>query len=47
VDDLRDTLSRLDDNDVADLKKKCGDVLASPGASDAATVAVCQVIASM
>jgi hypothetical protein len=45
--EIRTALANLDDNDLAALKQKCRDVLANPGAFDAATVAICNTLASL
>jgi hypothetical protein len=45
--DLSNTFRNLNDDDIADLKIKCADVMANPNAFDAATVAVCRVLASL
>jgi len=45
--DLTNTFRSLSDDDIADLKIKCADVMANPSAFDAATVAICRVLASL
>ncbi len=45
--EIRTALANLDDNDLAALKQKCRDVLANPGAFNAATVAICNTLASL
>lgn len=45
--DLTNTFRNLNDDDIADLKIKCADVMANPSAFDAATVAICRVLASL
>ena len=41
---IQTALASLDNADVAALKLKCGNVLANPGAFDAATVAICKAL---
>jgi len=45
--DLTNTFRNLNADDVAALKIKCVDVMANPNAFDAATVAICRVLASL
>lgn len=44
---LHGSLRNLDDADIASLKVRCADVMANPGAFDAATVQVCVALAAL
>ncbi len=45
--ELGRAFGNIDDNEVAALKLKCADVLGNPAGFDAATVSVCQALASL
>jgi hypothetical protein len=45
--DLTNTFRNLNDDDIADLRIKCVDVMANPNAFDAATIAICRALASL